>query len=127
MLIFAGIPLFFMELSFGQFAGEGIITIWRVCPLFQGIGWGMFIVSMLIGMYYNVLIAWALFYLCASFNSDVPWRSCDNAWNSPACGLVDEYMCTNCTAHNATYLNHACHSINNSDTSLQGEKETTSK
>ena len=36
MLIFAGIPLFFMELSFGQFASEGVITVWKVCPLLTG-------------------------------------------------------------------------------------------
>jgi solute carrier family 6 amino acid transporter-like protein 5/7/9/14 len=36
MLVFAGIPLFFMELSFGQFAAEGVISIWKVSPLMQG-------------------------------------------------------------------------------------------
>ena len=37
MLIFTGIPLFFMELAFGQFASEGVISIWKVSPLFQGL------------------------------------------------------------------------------------------
>ena len=37
MLVFAGIPMFFMEISFGQYAGEGVISIWKVCPLMQGI------------------------------------------------------------------------------------------
>ena len=36
MLVFAGLPLFFMELSFGQFASEGVVSIWKVCPLMQG-------------------------------------------------------------------------------------------
>ena len=40
MLIFAGMPIFFLEISFGQFAGEGVITIWKVCPLMQGITFG---------------------------------------------------------------------------------------
>ena len=39
MLIFTGIPLFFMELAFGQFASEGVISIWKVSPLFQGLLW----------------------------------------------------------------------------------------
>lgn len=47
-----------------------------------GIGWGMFIVSCLIAVYYNMIIGWALFYLFASFNGDVPWRHCENDWNS---------------------------------------------
>jgi solute carrier family 6 amino acid transporter-like protein 5/7/9/14 len=36
MLIFAGLPLFFMELSFGQFASLGPISIWRLSPIFKG-------------------------------------------------------------------------------------------
>jgi hypothetical protein len=40
MLTFTGVPLFFMELSFGQFASSGVVSIWKICPLFQG--WYMF-------------------------------------------------------------------------------------
>ncbi|ELT97454.1 hypothetical protein CAPTEDRAFT_170971 [Capitella teleta] len=110
MLVFAGIPLFFMELAFGQFASEGVISIWKISPLMQGIGWGMFIVSCFIGVYYNMIIAWTLFYLGISFNRDVPWRSCDNDWNTPACGVVDRFAMKNCTDYNGTYVfeNHTC-------------------
>ncbi|XP_073501369.1 sodium- and chloride-dependent glycine transporter 1 [Phyllobates terribilis] len=37
MLVFCGIPLFFMELSFGQFASQGCLGVWRVSPMFKGI------------------------------------------------------------------------------------------
>lgn len=36
MLVICGLPLFFFELSFGQFASVGPITIWRVSPFFRG-------------------------------------------------------------------------------------------
>ena len=36
MLALVGLPLFFMELAFGQFASLGPITIWRINPLFKG-------------------------------------------------------------------------------------------
>jgi len=36
MLVIAGIPLFFFELSFGQFASQGPVTVWSVSPLFAG-------------------------------------------------------------------------------------------
>jgi len=35
-IILTGIPLFFFELSFGQFASQSPIAIWSVVPLFQG-------------------------------------------------------------------------------------------
>jgi len=36
MLVLCGIPLFFMELSLGQFAGLGPVTAWRAVPVFKG-------------------------------------------------------------------------------------------
>uniref|UniRef100_H2ZGX0 Transporter n=1 Tax=Ciona savignyi TaxID=51511 RepID=H2ZGX0_CIOSA len=81
MLVLCGIPLFMMELSFGQFAGLGPITAWRSVPLFKGVGFGMVAVSFLVCIYYNVIIAWSLFYLFASFSSVLPWTQCDQWWN----------------------------------------------
>nr|KAG5700325.1 hypothetical protein BaRGS_002671 [Batillaria attramentaria] len=80
-----GLPLFFMELAFGQFASLGPITIWRINPLLKGLGYGMVIVSWLISLYYNVVISYVLFYLYASLTSVLPWTSCDNDWNTPHC------------------------------------------
>ena len=36
MLIFAGLPLFFMEMGLGQFASLGPISIWKAVPFFKG-------------------------------------------------------------------------------------------
>ena len=36
MQLFVGMPLFFMELSFGQFASLGPLAIWKINPLFKG-------------------------------------------------------------------------------------------
>lgn len=36
MLALAGLPLFFMECSLGQFASLGPISIWKILPLLQG-------------------------------------------------------------------------------------------
>jgi len=95
-LIFMGIPVFLFEMSAGQFSSEGPISIWKICPLFQGIGYGMCCLSLYIGTYYNIILSWAFFYIFSSFSTSLPWASCGNWWNSEACRRVDS---TNCTAH----------------------------
>ena len=37
MLVFVGIPLFFMELSLGQFSSNGPLTCWKFAPIFKGL------------------------------------------------------------------------------------------
>ncbi|XP_054156343.1 sodium- and chloride-dependent glycine transporter 1-like isoform X2 [Oppia nitens] len=106
MLVFVGIPLFLLELGFGQYASEGPITIWKVSPMFQGLGYAMFLMSGLVSIYYNMILAWGLFYLVSSFTTTLPWKSCDNFWNTDACRRFDA---KNCTSHNGTMLaNSTC-------------------
>ena len=50
-----------------------------------GVGYSMLVVCFLISVYYNVIIAWILFFLFDSFRADVPWRNCDHEWDSPKC------------------------------------------
>ncbi|XP_068122599.1 sodium-dependent proline transporter-like [Hyperolius riggenbachi] len=77
MLFFTGLPLFLMELSLGQYGAAGPITVWKCCPILKGIGIGMLLVSTLVSLYYNVIIAWTFYYLGKSFQSPLPW-SCDS-------------------------------------------------
>lgn len=85
MLIVVGLPCFFMELSFGQFASVGPLTIWRVSPLFKGLGISMVMVSLVLSVYYNVVVAQCLFFLAASLQSEVPWHKCGHPWNTDKC------------------------------------------
>ncbi|XP_042320542.1 sodium- and chloride-dependent glycine transporter 1 isoform X1 [Sceloporus undulatus] len=90
MLVFCGIPLFFMELSFGQFASQGCLGVWRVSPMFKGVGYGMMVVSTYIGIYYNVVICIAFYYFFSSMTRVLPWTYCNNPWNTPDCtGVLD--------------------------------------
>jgi hypothetical protein len=36
MLCFCGLPLFYFELNFGQFASLGPLAIWTASPVFKG-------------------------------------------------------------------------------------------
>ncbi|KAL9916991.1 sodium-dependent serotonin transporter [Glossina fuscipes] len=86
MLVFGGLPLFYMELALGQFHRCGCISIWkRICPALKGVGYAICIIDIYMGMYYNTIIGWAVYYLFASFTSQLPWTSCDNAWNTDSC------------------------------------------
>lgn len=45
----------------------------------------MLIISVLIAIYYNIILCYTLFYLFASFVPVLPWASCNNPWNTPDC------------------------------------------
>ncbi len=36
MLCFVGLPIFFIELSVGQYSASGPMTVWEASPIFQG-------------------------------------------------------------------------------------------
>ncbi|XP_059096087.1 sodium- and chloride-dependent glycine transporter 2-like [Tigriopus californicus] len=79
MLIFVGLPLFFMELALGQYSGAGPTRLFgRLAPAFKGLGFGMMGATFYVAIYYNVIIAWAIYYLAGSLNffQDLPWNSC---------------------------------------------------
>lgn len=96
MLVFCGIPLFFMELSFGQFASQGCLGVWKISPMFKGVGYGMMVVSTYIGIYYNVVISIAFYYFFSSMTPVLPWAYCNNPWNTPDCaGVLDASNLTN--------------------------------
>ncbi|XP_067036175.1 sodium- and chloride-dependent glycine transporter 1-like [Acropora muricata] len=99
MLAINGIPLFYMELAIGQYLSLGTVGAWTaLCPIARGIGFGMIMVSFLVSIYYNLIIAWCLLYLFESFRKDVPWKNCGNKWNTPLCSETTERAGFNCSA-----------------------------
>uniref|UniRef100_F6U983 Transporter n=1 Tax=Equus caballus TaxID=9796 RepID=F6U983_HORSE len=84
-LIIAGMPLFYMELALGQYNREGAATVWKICPFFKGVGYAVILIALYVGFYYNVIIAWSLYYLFSSFTFNLPWTDCGHTWNSPNC------------------------------------------
>ena len=90
MLFAVGLPLFFMELGLGQYAGTGASKLFmRLMPAAGGIGWGMVIISVIIIIYYNMIIAWTLYYLYSGFTSLLPWSVCDTS-SSRACFSISQ-------------------------------------
>ena len=52
--------------------------LYRIAPASKGIGYGMLIISFLTMIYYNVIIAWTLFYSVAGLSAELPWQYCGN-------------------------------------------------
>uniref|UniRef100_A0AAY4AU22 Transporter n=1 Tax=Denticeps clupeoides TaxID=299321 RepID=A0AAY4AU22_9TELE len=119
MLVFCGIPLFFLELSFGQFTSLGCLGYVIILknmntpishPLslsvstlsLAGVGYGMMVVSTYIGIYYNVVICIAFYYFFTSMTNLLPWTYCNNPWNTPDCSGVVSTSHLNATLANAT-------------------------
>ncbi|CBY07711.1 unnamed protein product [Oikopleura dioica] len=82
MLFLCGIPLFYTELAMGQFSGLGTLGVWKAAPAFKGIGYGMCLVTFMVIIYYNVVIAWSVHYLFSGFQKVLPWTKCDEWWNT---------------------------------------------
>lgn len=86
MLFLLGIPLLYMELTVGQYTRRGPVhALAKVCPLLKGVGMASVAISFIMCTYYNVVITWALYYLFSSFQSPLPWLSCNQTWNTENC------------------------------------------
>lgn len=77
MLVVVGMPLLLLELALGQKLRVGAAGAWKkVHPALAGVGYGSTVVATIVGCYYNVIIAWCIFYLGSSFTTELPWSSC---------------------------------------------------
>ncbi|RUS72413.1 hypothetical protein EGW08_019831, partial [Elysia chlorotica] len=45
----------------------------------------MVIISGIVCVYYNIIIAWTFYYVYSTMQSTLPWSRCDNSWNTPSC------------------------------------------
>ncbi|XP_046403337.1 sodium-dependent transporter bedraggled [Ischnura elegans] len=65
-LIF-GIPLYAFHVSIGQYLGAGVIDMWKISPVFQGIGVALLISQALLGIYSIIGVSWMFVYFRDSF------------------------------------------------------------
>ncbi|KTF81983.1 hypothetical protein cypCar_00014926 [Cyprinus carpio] len=91
-LVVCGIPLFLLETALGQYTSLGGVSAWmKICPLFAGLGFASQMMILHSCVYYIVILAWAFFYLCSSFQMRLPWSHCNNTWNTDSCRGFDRH------------------------------------
>ncbi|XP_024611578.1 sodium- and chloride-dependent creatine transporter 1 [Neophocaena asiaeorientalis asiaeorientalis] len=98
-----GIPIFFLEISLGQFMKAGSINVWNICPLFKGLGYASMVIVFYCNTYYIMVLAWGFYYLVKSFTTTLPWATCGHTWNTPDCVEIFRHEdCANATLANLT-------------------------
>jgi len=116
MLLVSGLPLFFLELVLGQYAGKGPLKVFgRMAPIAKGLGYGMLFISFLVVIYYNLIIAWTIYYTFAGFTSELPWTNCGEGVNATLTSRdcyykIQEQSCFN-ESDTDTFWNRGCTSV----------------
>ena len=78
-MIVCGIPLFFLEVSVGQYIGKGgMSVVGQLAPIFKGVGYSAITMVFLENVYYIIVVTWTLFYLFNTFMDfpNLPWSDC---------------------------------------------------
>ena len=96
LVTFISRPLYFFESCLGQFSGYSAVKVWNMVPLFRGIGISQLIAITYCVSYYTTLIGLAAYYFFVSFQSELPWSSCN-----PNRIMKDKYVCVDLTSNHS--------------------------
>ncbi|XP_076267742.1 sodium-dependent transporter bedraggled isoform X2 [Rhynchophorus ferrugineus] len=66
-----GLPIFTLQLCLGQQLGAGVVDMWRISPLFQGVGVSLLITQALTGLYSIIGVSWMFVFFRDSFITTV--------------------------------------------------------
>jgi len=127
MLFCLGIPIFLLELTIGQFSSMAPITLFKhYAPGFKGLGVAMFLASVCVGLYYNMIIAWTLYYTYSSMTADLPWQYCSHEFNTEHCFSNTAYEQCEAENNNTWWVyNHGRCITNSTEAQIIGVNEST--
>ncbi len=109
MLFLVGLPLFFLEMVLGQYAGVSATKIYaRLAPGLRGMGYGMITIPTIINFQYVVVMAYGLFYLFAGFQKELPWTTCGVDYAGDNCYSIKDGQGCN-ESFNETFYKLQCY------------------
>ena len=74
-----------METAMGQFSRTSPLQLWECAPIARGVGFAMIVLSLIVSIYYNVIMSYSLIYIGASIRGiweDLPWSYCGEWWGA---------------------------------------------
>lgn len=80
VLVFVGKPFYLLEGLLGQFTNKSCVKLWAMVPAMKGLGYGQAFAAACVVSYYCALMGLTLYYLAASFQSELPWTYCQIEW-----------------------------------------------
>uniref|UniRef100_A0AC35UD52 Transporter n=1 Tax=Rhabditophanes sp. KR3021 TaxID=114890 RepID=A0AC35UD52_9BILA len=118
-LIIFGFPLVYLHLCIGQYSGlsaSGAFS--KMMPAASGIGWALVILAIPVCIYYNIVIAWSLYYFWYAVTSpftasaqNMGWNHCTPSWSARynCCDIVGNvscYMNVNAISSSEAFFHH---------------------
>lgn len=91
MMITLGLPSYFLLFVFGQFSKLGLLQMWRISPIFKGVGYAVYWINFITSCGYGIISAQVAVYFFTSLSAlfyGIPWDSCNNTWNTPNCSEI---------------------------------------
>ena len=74
-MVIEGIPIMLLEFAIGQKFRTSAVNIWKkIHPSLYGVGLASIAISLLLCVYYIIVITWCIFYFFISFQKDLPWK-----------------------------------------------------
>ncbi|TRY75205.1 hypothetical protein TCAL_04611 [Tigriopus californicus] len=107
MLFIVGLPMFFLEMVLGQYAGLSCTKIFaRMTPGLRGMGYGMVTIPTIINFQYVVIMAYGMHFMFSGFRANLPWSSCDHDYNTVNCYSV--LQAADCNLDTQAFYNMEC-------------------
>ncbi|XP_037082111.1 sodium-dependent noradrenaline transporter-like [Pollicipes pollicipes] len=109
VVIFMGLPLYFLETLLGQYSGHGTIAIMNeLVPAFVGIGYALVVNNFVEFMRNEVDSARLLYLSIVTMEPTIPWAIC-SASNSVACYTkADDLYCMDKFGNTSVFFNLTC-------------------